>query len=298
MKEREIDITKLKILVCCHKECELPENSIFFPVQVGAALTEKHWGIQRDDQVAGELCDNISSKNKSYCELTAMYWAWKNIKKVFPDIKYIGLNHYRRFFSFNEKILFDEIIIRKETDLLKYKIDNKKISNCLLNNQIIISKERVYPYPLSVAYAVSHISTDFWKLRKCVHDLSPEYDEAFTDILLRNNTMSHYNMFIMAIDEFDKYCEWLFKILAEMEKRINISNYSVVQGRIFGYMAERLLNVWLCNKNYRQKMFPVYKYSNESQYSFIKRLIVLVRNKLSFWLNKPLHKKIQILDVE
>ena len=75
-------------------------DEIFFPIHVGAAISNVTLGIQRDDQINGSYCDNISSKNKSYCELTALYWAWKNIKKIYPDLEYIGLNHYRRYFSF------------------------------------------------------------------------------------------------------------------------------------------------------------------------------------------------------
>lgn len=90
-----------KILICCHKPCELPPDpdGLFLPVQVGAAISDVDLGMQRYDQVNGEPCDNISAKNKSYCELTALYWAWKNIKKIYPNLEYIGLNHYRRYFS-------------------------------------------------------------------------------------------------------------------------------------------------------------------------------------------------------
>ena len=41
--------------------------------------------------------DNISFKNKSYCELTTQYWAWKN-----QTADYYGFCHYRRYFSFSK----------------------------------------------------------------------------------------------------------------------------------------------------------------------------------------------------
>ena len=37
---------------------------------------------------------NISDKNACYCEITALYWAWKNL-----DARYLGLVHYRRYFA-------------------------------------------------------------------------------------------------------------------------------------------------------------------------------------------------------
>lgn len=40
--------------------------------------------------------DNISGKNPDYCELTAQYWAWKNI-----DCDYYGFFHYRRYLTFH-----------------------------------------------------------------------------------------------------------------------------------------------------------------------------------------------------
>ena len=43
----------------------------------------------------------------------------------------------------------------------------------------------------------------------------------------------------------ERYCEWLFDILFEVEKRIDISNYSVYQKRVFGFLAERMFNICL-----------------------------------------------------
>ena len=88
MEMKELDSSKIKILVCCHKPCDLPQDDIFLPIQVGAAISNVDLGIQRDDQLNGHSCDNISAKNQSYCELTAVYWAWKNIKKLYPDLEY------------------------------------------------------------------------------------------------------------------------------------------------------------------------------------------------------------------
>ena len=81
----------IKILVCAHKDSRLPQHEYFCPIQVGASLTSA-----RFFPVLDNTGDNISDRNPHFCELTAHYWAWKNLK---CDI--IGLNHYRRFFDFH-----------------------------------------------------------------------------------------------------------------------------------------------------------------------------------------------------
>ena len=95
----------IKILVCCHRECKLPQNDIYLPIHVGSSISKKDLGIQRDDMIDGRACENISYANNIFCEMTGMYWAWKNIKNLYPEIKYIGLCHYRRYFNANITIL-------------------------------------------------------------------------------------------------------------------------------------------------------------------------------------------------
>ncbi len=86
-------MSDIKILVATHKEFYRPENPLIFQVQVGSALADHHIeGILHDDE--GE---NISKKNRSYCELTAQYWAWKNLQA-----DYYGFFHYRRYMSFKQ----------------------------------------------------------------------------------------------------------------------------------------------------------------------------------------------------
>ena len=81
---------KIKILIACHRQYPVPAEPCYLPVEVGAALHPQPIpGFTPDN--TGE---NISEKNTHYCELTALYWGWKNL-----DAACIGLVHYRRFFG-------------------------------------------------------------------------------------------------------------------------------------------------------------------------------------------------------
>lgn len=295
MLKNTLDSSRIKILVCCHKKCEIPDNDVFFPIQVGASISDIDLGMQRDDLVSSQACDNISSKNKSYCELTAVYWAWKNIKKLYPNLDYIGLNHYRRYFCFDKFNAFEDVIVKKLSELKDYKLDLPKMSKLLLDKKIIVAKERIYPFPLFVDYCICHISSDIKLLRKIVHDLYPEYDEAFYTVIMRGNMLSHYNMFVMDWKSFDSYCNWLFSILAEADRLIDIQNYSVSQKRIFGYMAERLLNVWLFKNDFKLKKFNVYKYDDAVvpvKNSLARKIFYRIRFFISSLAYRPFRKKI------
>ena len=79
----------VKIIIAAHKVYEMPDDICYLPVHVGKAVNNKNIGFRGDD-----TGDNISVKNSSYCELTGLYWAWKNL-----DADYLGLAHYRRYFS-------------------------------------------------------------------------------------------------------------------------------------------------------------------------------------------------------
>ena len=66
-----------------------------------------------------------------------------------------------------------------------------------------------------------------------------------------------YNMFVMDKFLFDKYCIWLFDILFTLEKRIDIANYDKYNARVFGFLSERLFNVWLEKQNLNVKTINV-----------------------------------------
>ena len=61
-----------------------------------------------------------------------------------------------------------------------------------------------------------------------------------------NRTWAHmFNMFVMRQDLYDAYCQWMFDVLFELEKRLDISSFDAYNARVFGFVSERLLDVWL-----------------------------------------------------
>ncbi|SNU04822.1 protein of unknown function [Lachnospiraceae bacterium] len=223
-----------RIIIATHKEYWMPEDKIYLPVLVGAALkTDKQLSrlgdYQRDDE--GE---NISGKNKNYCELTALYWAWKNLKA-----DYIGLVHYRRHFTIRGKGSKQERVLT-----------GKDLKRALRRSDIVLPKKRNYYIETNYSqYAHAHNYIDLDKTREILGEKYPDYLEAYDEIMIR--TSGHrFNMFIMKDAYFREYCEWLFDILFELEKRLDISDYSDNDKRVFGFVSERLLDVWIETKGY------------------------------------------------
>lgn len=94
----------------------MPEDSMYLPVHVGRALyPDREFGYQSDAEG-----DNISIKNPYYCELTALYWAWKNLKA-----DYVGLAHYRRHFSLKtvHRGGWNSVLTGKQAEILCRKHD-------------------------------------------------------------------------------------------------------------------------------------------------------------------------------
>ena len=161
----------IKILVCAHKDSRLPQHEYFCPIQVGASLTSA-----RFFPVLDNTGDNISDRNPHFCELTAHYWAWKNLK---CDI--IGLNHYRRFFDFHRPFPAfspDRSFINIDS-FLKETYQFPDLETLLNDYDIILSPKRHYPYNVATQYAISHLVNDLNLLKEVIQHLTPEYAEAF-----------------------------------------------------------------------------------------------------------------------
>ncbi len=261
-----------KILVCAHKEDYVRSDEVYTPIHVGKSISSIDLGFIGDNSG-----DNISKENKSFCELTAMYWAWRNMK----DIKIIGLAHYRRYLDLDRYYKWGSERCVSLADFKQMHYNNSLIEKLLNRYDIIISKPRYYNYDLYTEYCISHISDDIRTLQDVVHDLSPEYDKAFKTVMFKNEKLSHFNMFITRWDVFDDYCTWLFSILFEAKQRININNYNPVQYRIFGYMAERLLNIYIeKNRMKPLKVTTIWVNDNSNNISFLRYCLRRIRTQM------------------
>ena len=214
---------EIKIVVAVHKPYWVPDEPLYLPVQVGA-FGKQSIGFRRDDE--GQ---NISGKNANYCELTGLYWAWKNL-----DANYLGLVHYRRYFG--------KGWIGDKKRRILHMTDIKDI---LTKTEVILPKQRHYWIETNYSqYIHAHHSEDLAFTRDIIHERCPDYLAAF-DYVMSKRRGHRFNMFVMKKEIMEEYCNWLFDILFELEKRLDISTYNRNDQRVFGFVGERLLDVWI-----------------------------------------------------
>lgn len=241
----------IKILVCCHKKDIMMAKEPYMPIQVGKVLhPDLDLAVQGDN-----IGENISEKNPCYCELTGLYWAWKNLEGV----DYIGLCHYRRYFDFYKQVpSFLPNYFEKTESFRDYDFSlSDKIMRALRAGKVVVPCKQVQRESLITQYCLHHISDDLRILRDVIEEHSEKrYIKAFNNVMY-GNKYSPYNMFIMPWAIFSDYCDWLFDVLQKVENRTDISNYNPVQKRIFGYMSERLLNVYLSANDISEYKVPV-----------------------------------------
>lgn len=257
------------ILVCCHNKDYRRNDEGFLPIQVGKAISNVNLGIVGDD-----TGDNISSLNPNFCELTALYWLWKNGEKK----KYVGLNHYRRYFDFTKKHTYgDSCNFISLDDIKKKKNILPSVEEIFDNYDIIMPTAIKFPYNLRTDYSLSHINEDYKILKTVIEDLKPDYLSSFIEVMEKGRSLRAFNMFITKWEIFDEYAQWLFDILFEVKKRIQLSPYPY-QARIFGFMSERLLNVYVYHHNLKIKKVPVMMISDQSNHSVIRKQLKWMRN--------------------
>lgn len=233
--------SKIKIFISMHKDFYVPDNRLLQPIQVGAGIAEKRY----DNMLHDDEGDNISDRNKRYCELTAQYWVWKNM----PDLDYYGFFHYRRYLSFNPVALphYENIV---HFDYC----DDKAVSDIMLDEQtmtnLITKYDVIYPMenPLRGNSVADHwkqnlVQEDLDLMVKIIMEKYPEFYDATREVLNSKESL-HCNMFIMKKEIFNAYNEWLFDILFEHEKRCDHSNYCTEKYRTMGHLGERLCAIY------------------------------------------------------
>ena len=241
--------TDIRIFIACHKPTYIPDNPLFYPVQVGADLTEKRFENMAYCDNEG---DNISKKNPDYCELTAQYWAWKNI-----DCDYYGFFHYRRYLAFNNisPIMADGKVCGKrqipyiELDSAWENLQTYKIEPAWMKSQIekydllTVYRERINT-TVYHQYCQYHEAEELNHMLEIVNRVYPEYTDS-AKAYMSSKDIYYMNMYIMKKALFQTYMKWLFTILYTFEQeRKTTDRASLQEPRLYGYLAERLFGVF------------------------------------------------------
>lgn len=259
---------EIKIYVAYHKDSPIIENSIFTPIQVGRANSTEKLNMIGDDTGV-----NISNKNPIYCEMSAIYWAWKN--DVYSD--FVGLCHYRRIFTLKRKS-----VLNAAKSILKYyaaKILNfiRPGIECSYSTQIQVqnidtfnklatefsdiignkvdSYDAIVPYPSRFATInvrrFFEISLEHKLLMdSIVHDLNPNFEKWYKKTM-KGNQLYSANMFVFSREVFEEYCNIVFPILEEHEKRTIEMGwcYDIIKEKSYsrrsGYFGEFLTSAFI-----------------------------------------------------
>lgn len=223
------------------------ENPLFYHVTAGSVFQKQplEEGMLTDD--TGE---HISGKNKSYCELTTQYWAWKNIKA-----DYYGFCHYRRYFSFAPQELPEAdcgclVFSYLDADTVKkLHLSEEAVKDCVKQYDFLIAKG-IPAVAFQAKNVLQHYqnakelhSKDIELMLAIIRENYPQMENAAITYL---NGKRFYpcNMFIMKRELFDAYCTMLFTVLQDFEKRSDMSRYSREGYRTPGHLGERFLGIF------------------------------------------------------
>lgn len=219
-----------------------------------------------------DVKDNISFKNKNFCELTGIYWIWKNGEEKEDDI--IGINHYRRYFT-NRLGDFLYTYLGIKPRIVSYSTIQKKLKKYDI---ILPVREKIFR-TVYRSYSDVHYSEDLELTREAIAKVLPDYLQAYDDVM---NCHYYYyaNMMVCKKALFDDYAAWLFEILNELELTIDLDKYSDnYQKRVFGFLAERLLQVWVLYNNLNVFEMPAFN-TEERRINFFQKNMSRVKKVL------------------
>ena len=181
--------------------------------------------------------DHIASRNPFYCELTALYWIWKNDHTS----RYVSIEHYRRFF------------LRPLPFALA---DQAYLLKLLRQGTIVVSRPVKWQVNVRQEYGASHCSDDLQAAEDAIRRLYPDYLPDFQAVM-DQHTISICNMTAMPKSMLDAYCTWLFSILFAAEPAIRLDGRCSYQKRAYGFLGERLLNVWVRHNAPKVRRLPI-----------------------------------------
>ena len=231
----------MKIYVITHKKFKsVVSQDIYITLLVGADLHTGEESYLKDNSIK----PNISYKNNNFCELTGAYWVWHAVAE---DI--VGLCHYRRYFCRTKRLFRQRFILKEKT-----------IRRILSVYDIILPSKGHYEYNDKTSkafFAEKHDAIIWEQCKQIISSESPEFLPDF-EWFEEETTGYCYNMLISRKEIFDAYHGWLFSILFRLEANVDLSQCNDYNNRMYGFLSERLLNVWVRHYRLRIREMPVY----------------------------------------
>ena len=213
----------MPIFIVSHNPVAIPHDEVLVPIYVGKAASA---GMGVGDNTG----ENISDKNPNYCEMTAHYWIWKNVK----DADYVGVCHYRRYFGID--------------------LSDANICQLMKRYDVVMVEPSFYLDSVYSYFAKFIGAENMTILSTVVKERCPEYYDTL-ESLCDGNEFHPFNMLLCRKELFDSYAEWIFGILEACEHHIKPAPYTNAQ-RAIAYMAELLTPVYFLHNKYRIKSVP------------------------------------------
>lgn len=218
---------KLVILIATHKPSVLLQDPMYQPIHCGRAvshLNSKDLEWMKHHTIGDNTGDNISHLNQYFCELTAIYWAWKNYSQLGSPER-IGLCHYRRYF-------------------MDIGLDNEITAPIHYLNKTI-----------SQQFCQHHASKE---LNKAISLLPSQEIRKDAEEYLSQNKGYFFNMFVFPRNLFFEYCNILFYLLFQLFKDSSWDSLDPYQRRMPGFLAERLTGAFIYHVN-KRKRIPIHE---------------------------------------
>lgn len=246
-----------QIFIAYHRPYKLLQNEVITPIHAGRTYAEYNkqeslknyeWCIQ--NLIGDDTGNNISYKNKHFCETTITYWIWKNV-----TAKHVGLMHYRRIFN-----LAPCTDNSQPFSYENYGYTKQNLEKLMSEYDVILPYKSTLNISLYEHYVNDHYKQDMDYALMFLENMYPEMVTTAKECMA-NNSGYFCNMCFAKKEIFDNYAQWLFSILFNVEKELTNSvflrdNY---QQRVYGFLAERLTNIYfsyLQKNNIRIKEVP------------------------------------------
>lgn len=233
------------------------DNPLYIPVRCGAIFDDRE-GVE---MLGDDTGDNISDRRMSFCELTVLYWAWKNV-----EADYYGLCHDCRYMIFpdkeykTDKANWSQIVCEH---LLPDTVKDFGLTDSEKMRQIIAGNDAVLPQCVDITECNTPNGYrksigEFWKtfegefiaddgiqlLVDCTENVAPQYVEMLNNYLSSSQSFN-LNCFVLKKTVFLNLCEFLFPILFQIESRLDMKHSSKKAAQTLNRFGEILIGAFL-----------------------------------------------------